>query len=172
MLSILDDEQCRTLLNTYWKQSLTGLALMTKEGRFVAVNPAFCQMTQFTSYELQNKKFPEITDPSDVVACQAMLKELFHQEIESFDMTKGYLTKTKECIPVLLRVTSLLTNEKFIFFVVQAAGVEKRKEQSVVPPKVRSNILNILKDNWMLIVAIGGAGLAVLDRVLNHFWKD
>lgn len=167
---MLDDDACRELLQLLWRQSITGLALVSENGAFVRANPAFCRMLEYTEAELRTKTFQEITDPADLVADTEMAKLVAEGQYESYDITKGYITKTKKHQPVLLRVTSLRMNGKFIFFVGEAAPLDKPVECAPPPEgmeaRVKRNLfLKFIKDYWAQILFAIGVCAAIAERV-------
>ncbi len=167
----LDSEQCNALYHILWKQSITGLALVAEDGRFLSVNPTFCRMLEYTESELRNKKFQDITDPDDLEADVEMARLVAAGEYETYDMTKAYYTKTKKHQPVLLRVTGMRMNGKFIFFVGEVAPLDRPQERAIgaVTTAAKRNIfIKTVKDYWVQIVFGAGLIASVLERVIDY----
>lgn len=169
-MNLNDPEQCPILLEILWNRSITGLAIVAEDGRFLRANPAFCRLTEYTEYELRQKRFQDITDPSDVEADVEMAKMVANGEPEGYDMTKSYITKSRDFLPILLRVTGLRMNGKFTYFIKEIAPLERRNSSPPIKPRTR-NLLSIIKEYWIQITA----GFAVIgtfiDRLLNYYLK-
>lgn len=168
-----DDLECQTLLDILWSRSITGLAIVNREGRFIRVNQAFCMLTEYTEWELQHRKFQEITDPADIEADWETAKRVANGEMEGYDMTKAYITKTKKYLPVLLRVTAMKINGEFIYFVAEVAPLDKSQSALPLNPQLKKRVwfAQLIRDYWVQILAFGGVSLAVLDKVLTHLFK-
>lgn len=168
-----DDLKCQTLLDILWSRSITGLAILNQDGKFVRVNQAFCTLTEYTEWELQHHRFQDITDPADIEADWETAKRVASGEMEGYDMTKAYITKTKKYLPVLLRVTAMRINGEFIYFVAEVAPLDKGQSALPLNPqlKKRAWFAQSIRDYWVQILAVGGVFLAVLDKILNHLLR-
>lgn len=168
-----DDEKCHIFLEILWSRSITGLAILSQEGKFIKANHAFCTLTEYTEWELQHRKFQDITDPADIEADWETAKKVASGEIEGYDMTKAYITKTKKYLPVLLRVTAMKINGEFIYFVAEVAPLDKSPSVLPLNPQVKKRVWSVqfIKDYWVQILALGGICLAVLDKILTHLMK-
>lgn len=169
-MNLNDPEQCPIVLDILWNRSMTGFALVGEDGRFLRANPAFCRLTEYTEWELQHKKIQDITDPSDVEADVKMAKLVSSGELEGYDMHKSYITKSKDFLPILLRVTGLRMNDKFIYFVAEIAPLERRESPTTTKLRTR-NSLSLIKEYWIQITALFAVIGAFLDKLLGHYWK-
>ncbi|GGK10738.1 bifunctional diguanylate cyclase/phosphodiesterase [Pseudomonas matsuisoli] len=88
----------------------TGKVIVGLEGRFIEVNPKFCEITGFTADELKTKTFREITHPDDLHDDLVLMAELQSGVRRSFSMEKRYIRKSGESIWVQISV-SLLHDE-------------------------------------------------------------
>jgi PAS domain S-box-containing protein len=62
--------------STLWDHSITGLALVAKDGTFLRANPAFGRIVEYTESELRSRSFQAITHPDDVRADQEMARDV------------------------------------------------------------------------------------------------
>lgn len=89
-----------------------------------------------------------------------------------YQMTKSYITKTKKVQPVLLRVTALLVNGQFIYFVAEIAPIEPGREPETAGIEDHANRRVFFKSiitNWQIIAAIV-AGIAwTIAQVYSYF---
>lgn len=154
--NILSDSQCIKLLEVLWRDSITGLVLVDKRGRFVAANPQFCKMTEYTEVELKSMTFADITDPADIDADSQMAKAVANGEIPGYDMTKRYIIKTRRFLLILLRVSSLQMNGQFIYFVSQALPIDGKMDTSEVDKAISSRwwATDIKAKWWVVALAI------------------
>lgn len=86
-------------------QSPSGLAFGTLSGRFIKVNPAFCSITGYTSDELENLTFQEITHPDDLAIDVAHLNELLSNARTSYQIQKRYIQKNGSPVEIYLWVS-------------------------------------------------------------------
>lgn len=173
-MSIFEDgEKCQAFLEILWSRSITGLAILNQDGKFIRANHAFCTLTEYTEWELQHRRFQDITDPADIEADWETAKKVAAGEIEGYDITKAYITKTKKYVPVLLRVTAMKINGEFIYFVAEVAPLDKSPSALPLNPRVKKTVWSVqfIKDYWVQILALGGVALAVLDKILTHLLK-
>lgn len=158
----LDAEQCKNLLDTLWMRSLTGYALVSKEGKFKHANPTFCKLTEYTEAELKEKTFMDITMPSDLHADLTEAKMVELGKSPGYDMTKTYITKRNRFLKILLRVTGITMNGRFIHFVAEitpldAIAPDKEMLLEMQSTKSRNIFLYYVKEYWVQILF--GAGM-------------
>jgi PAS domain S-box-containing protein len=70
-----------------------GVAIIGKDGHFVRVNSALCQMVGYTEAELKEMSFVSITHAEDVALNVELVGRLFRQEIPRFGAQKRCLKK-------------------------------------------------------------------------------
>lgn len=71
-----------------------GLTQVDTEGRFLVVNPRFCEMLGYSAEELIGKRFIDITHPEDQPADEAMLHAIVSQGLPSpVNREKRYIRK-------------------------------------------------------------------------------
>ncbi len=83
------EERYRSIYN----QAAVGLANGTLDGKFIDVNPRFCEMLGYSREELLAKSFIEITHPDDRLQSKAVAHSLFANETPYFFHEKRYLCK-------------------------------------------------------------------------------
>ncbi len=93
--------------------SSIGMALFSREGRFLQVNPALCRMIGYTAEELLARTFQDITHPDDVDIDRDLVRQLLANEINTYQIEKDYIGKRG------IRITGRLTVS-----VVRDAGAE------------------------------------------------
>ena len=162
----LGDEECRAILSVLWERSITGLALVAEDGTFLRANPSYCRLVEYSEPELRRRKFQDITDPEDVQADVAMAAAVRSGSQTGYEMVKTYFTKTKRPQPVLLRVTGLWMNSRFIYFVAEVAGLD-RPPAAEAPRRTPPRFLPFVKDYWAQIVAALTVLGALAERLIS-----
>lgn len=75
-------------------QSPLGIAILdSTSGRFLTVNPRYCEITGYSEGEMLARAFQDITHPDDVLKDVQGLRAMLRGEIRSFRMEKRYLRK-------------------------------------------------------------------------------
>jgi diguanylate cyclase (GGDEF)-like protein/PAS domain S-box-containing protein len=79
-----------------------GKVIVGKDGEFLKVNRAYCQITGYSQDELLALDFQTITHPDDLNADLALVDQLARGEIESYQLEKRYIHKQGHVVWVLL----------------------------------------------------------------------
>lgn len=69
------------------------MGLVDRKGRFLRVNPAFCQLTGYSESELLGRTIREITHPHDRELDRQNMNQLLRGEISSYQREKRYIHK-------------------------------------------------------------------------------
>lgn len=171
-LSSLPAEERRQILDGLWQHGLFGMALVREDHTFIRANPAFCAIVEYSEAELQKMTFGDITVGADQAADAAMAARVATGEIDSYDMTKTYFTKTRRAVQVILRVVPVRIGDEFQYFVSQIAPSQTAAPVvGPAPPEVkRLKAWEQAKANWPTItsmLAALGAGIAAFYSVLT-----
>lgn len=164
------DEQCRLLLEKLWNHCLIGLAIVDRDGSFVKVNPTFCRFLGYSEAELVTKSFRDVTLPEDVEWDLAMAQKVLAGEINGYDMPKRYLTKFHNVIKALLRVTGVMKNNQFIFFISQATLIENTVTETEAPHK--PTLWHKIRANWAVITVVAAGFAAFAAKVIEVWIKN
>ncbi|SFQ17046.1 PAS domain S-box-containing protein [Pseudarcicella hirudinis] len=106
-----------------------GKALVSKDGKFMMVNPALCQFLGYTEAELLNITFQEITHPDDLEKDWDLVLQVLNGEINSYQLEKRYFTKNKKVIWSLLNVSKAVdAHGNFLHFISQIQDITRQKE--------------------------------------------
>ena len=156
-----------TIIRTFWKASVIGLAEVNKDGKFIRANPAFCNLLGYSEAELQEKTWREITHPEDMDGGQPMFEKSIAGIINSYTMEKRYITKRGNIIWVSLfacAITDEAGQFKLLLKQVVSAPIviETNKEPEAVPKA-------LLKDNGKLVATAAiGAAMTIVGAILGH----
>ena len=88
-------------------QAAVGMAIAALSGRFEQVNKRFTQILGYSSEELYECTFREITHPDDMPATEALMARLMAGEISEFIFEKRYQRKDGNLVWSLTTVTIL-----------------------------------------------------------------
>jgi len=72
--------------------SPVGMSLVSLDGTFINVNPAFASMLGRSEREFDELRFDDITHPDDVAVCRQLLQECLSGRREDYRIEKRYLT--------------------------------------------------------------------------------
>lgn len=162
------------LWDILWENAIGGLAIISEDGTFERVNPAFCRIVEYSEYELQQMKFQDITLPSDVDADVELSSQVKNSQRRSYDMIKSYMTKTRRVVWVHLRVIGYSIEGKFHYFISQVfevpvsivnqMGIDSRSRNSqftqIQPPKKNKFSWKAFRE-WLPIVAMAVGAFVV-----------
>ena len=79
------------LFENAFQHAAIGMALVSLEGGFLKVNPAFCDLIGRPEVEMLATDFQAITHPQDLEADLQLLQRLLAGEIPSYRMDKRYI---------------------------------------------------------------------------------
>lgn len=124
-------------------------------------------MLEYSEGELISLKFQDITDPKDIFNDESEAKRVSDGVIESYEMIKTYISKTKRTVPVLLRVDGVRHTEtnEFLCFVAQckdlreAAAIVDRSDKPSKAELRTYRIISWLNRNtkWLIWIVAGVA---------------
>lgn len=78
---------------TVFRTLTTGLAMVSPEGQWLAVNQALCQMLGYSERDLASQRFQAITHPDDLEADLTLLNQALAGKIHGYQMEKRYLRR-------------------------------------------------------------------------------
>lgn len=99
------DRRLRTAL---WDYSPIPQAIVSTDGKFRDVNPAWTELLGYSRQELLGKHFGDITHPADVDADKAEVRQIIQDDSETgYSMVKRYLSKQGTVVWVELHVIAI-----------------------------------------------------------------
>ncbi|MEM7618554.1 MAG: PAS domain S-box protein [Pseudomonadota bacterium] len=126
-----------------FKNAPIGMAIVDLDGRWLSVNQALCDIVGYTKEEFLSSDFRSITHPDDLDADLALLKQLYKNEIPSYEMEKRYFHKDGSIVWAHLTVGTVRDdNGTPKYYISQILDVSDRKigEQSL---KDQKNLLEL-----------------------------
>ncbi|HEY9803996.1 MAG TPA: PAS domain-containing protein [Leptolyngbyaceae cyanobacterium] len=88
-------------------QAAVGITLVTLDGQFLQVNPALCDITDYSALELSQMNFQDITHPDDLAADWDYAKKVLAREINGYSLEKRYIRKDGTIVWVNLTASAV-----------------------------------------------------------------
>ena len=157
------------------------ISYVEPDGKFRAVNDAWCKLTGYSEVELLGMTFQEITHPQDIEPDSDMVaKMLLDQRRTSYQMVKRYITKQGKTVWIELHVVSVWKDNAFDHFVSWAIPLPNHGAFKVAQIGNEVHVRPMLKlkdfffDNWKILIPMIGATLvflwkfvSIVDRIMQ-----
>lgn len=88
-----------------FEQAAVGIAHVALDGRWLRVNRKLCDIVGYSSDELRERTFQDITHPDDLDVDLAQVRRMLAGEIDTYSMEKRYLRKNGSIVWVELTVS-------------------------------------------------------------------
>lgn len=109
--------------------TMHGMALVSKDGKFLQTNRAFARITGYTEDELVKLDFQTITYPDDLNADLHFVEQVLSRKIETYSMEKRYIRKDSQVIWVLLTVSAMWDQAGNLrYFISEIQDINERKQ--------------------------------------------
>ncbi|WP_068148223.1 GGDEF domain-containing protein [Rhodococcoides corynebacterioides] len=136
-----------------------GNAMLTTDGRWLVTNRALCEITGYTSEELREMTFRDITHPDDLAAGDAALQALLDGAAERIASDKRYIRKDGSVVWVQRDVTLVRDPDHGDVVVAQIQDIsERRSAQEALARQVVTDDLTGSGNRRRLMNELSGRG--------------
>lgn len=87
-----------------FEQAAVGIALVSPEGHWLRVNHKLCEMLGYSSHELLQTTFQEITHADDLYTDLTFVQRMLAKELDTYSMEKRYIRKDGTLVWINLTV--------------------------------------------------------------------
>jgi PAS domain S-box-containing protein len=151
-----------------------GMAIVSPEGKWLRVNRSLSAITGYTSKELLERTFQDITHPDDLDLDLANAEKMLAGTINTYQMEKRYFHKKGDIVWVLLSV-SLVRNKSGepLFFISQIQDISRQKKSEHQLAKAVADIKR-LQDGllkvctWTKRIQVDGTWIPI-DEFLSQY---
>jgi PAS domain S-box-containing protein len=157
-------------LSTIFGLSAVGISIIDPSGRFIKVNPKYCDLLGYAKAELLTMKFMDVTHPEDVKKDSDLAARLFESEIDTFNIEKRYIRKDGSLLWVHLSC-SCLRNENGE--AIHGLGIT----QDITTRKQAEAALRESEERFRMFADQSPVSIAMADKdtdliYLNKTWLD
>lgn len=117
-----------------FEHAALGIAHVAPDGRFLRVNDKLCAIVGYTSEELINATFQDITHPDDLGADLDQVRQVLVGKIKTYSLEKRYLRKDRSIVWVNLSVSLVRADSgspRHFIAIVEDITERKRTEERV-----------------------------------------
>lgn len=126
------DEQRRAEAEHFrsvFERANVGIAMVAPDGGWLRINSALSDIIGYTQEELLGLTFQDITHPDDLGSDLALLDQLVHGEISSYELEKRYIHKNGQHVWISLNVSTKVNAAKELeYFVAIIKNVQAQKQ--------------------------------------------
>lgn len=109
-----------------------GMALVARDGRFLAVNRSFCELTRYSEAELLARDFQSMTHPDDLADDLELLRQLLRGDRRSYQLQKRYICADARTVWVTLTVSLVRdATGRPTYFISQVEDITARRQAEV-----------------------------------------
>jgi PAS domain S-box-containing protein len=166
-----------------WNVAPIGMCRVGRDGRFIAVNPEFCEMVGYAETELLARTFQQITHPEDATPDSIEASNLAgNSGTQGYQMVKRYISKDGRIVWGNLHVHAIRNSDggfvEFFSFVVELSPVRVSsdgKTNEGNPKNISgATLIDYVRTNPKEAALIIGAIAAITkgaDSILDFFRK-
>ncbi|MEH6793195.1 MAG: diguanylate cyclase [Rhodococcus sp. (in: high G+C Gram-positive bacteria)] len=150
-----------------------GKAVLTVDGRWLQVNKALCELLGYTSEELQQKTFRDLTHPDDIPLADEHLRGLADGTLTNVASEKRYLRKDGATIWVQRNATLVRDAEAGDVVIAQIQDITARKDaEMTLERQALIDDLTLLGNRRRLMAELNSLKEKSSDRPVGMLFVD
>ncbi|MEK8073552.1 PAS domain S-box protein [Rhodococcoides navarretei] len=150
-----------------------GKAVLTVDGRWLQVNKALCELLGYTSEELQQKTFRDLTHPDDIPLADEHLRALADGTLTNIASEKRYLRKDGATIWVQRNATLVRDAEAGDVVIAQIQDITARKDaEMTLERQALIDDLTLLGNRRRLMAELNSLKEKSSDRPVGMLFVD
>jgi PAS domain S-box-containing protein len=133
-------------------------AIVSKEGKWLAVNNSLCNLVGFTETELLLKTFQDITHPADVDIARDMSNKIINGYIQQYSMKKRYIGKWSTIVYVTIHVQGVYDEKgdfSHFYSIVSPRDIDEKSDVIVTGeaalPKT-NKVKELIFTEWRILI--------------------
>jgi PAS domain S-box-containing protein len=138
-----------------FEQAAVGIAHIGLGGAWLRVNQRLCDIVGYTSEELLQKTFQDITHPDDLDSDLSYVRQVVTGEIQTYSMEKRYIRKDRSLVWINLTVSPVRDDSgalKYFVSVVEDISARKRAQEALDVSQQRlSSMINAITESAFLM---------------------
>ena len=173
-------KRSESLFRNYFEHGQMGMAITSFDQKWLGVNNRLCEMLGYTSEELYQMTWTELTHPDDLAVDLAQFKKLLSGELESYILDKRFIHKSGQLVYTCLAVSiERNTDGSTEYIIASLMDITERKELedqvrqlAFYDPLTKLSNRRLLNDRLDLVMSSSkrsGCYLAVLFLDLDNF---
>lgn len=117
------------LFRNAFEHAPIGMAIVGRDGTWLDVNNALCDLTGYEKAELLATNFQELTHPEDLESDLALVQQMLDGEIATYHLEKRYIHKLGYVVWALLSVSPVRKEDGDVrYFISQIKDITARKQ--------------------------------------------
>lgn len=136
--------ESETRFRTLADQAAVGIGLINMEGKFLWVNPYFCELTGYSIEDFKQVTYRDITHPDDLGLDDKLFNEMVAGLRKEFLLEKRYIHKNGEIVWVNISVSLVRNNSgkpEYTIGVTQDITSQKLAEENLIESEARFRTL-------------------------------
>ncbi len=134
-----------------------GMCLTARDGRFLLVNAALCQLLGYSERELLDGAWQNLTYPEDIQSCKEALRGFLEGNLTSAEFEKRYVHKSGELIWVRIKISAVGDGRgRPSHFITHVEDIRQRR--------AAEEMLRASEARFRTLVENGLDGVFLLDR--------
>lgn len=154
-----------------FEQAAVGIAHVAPDGKWLRVNQKLCEIVGYTSEELRQKTFQDITYPEDLQSDLDSVRQILAGEIPTYSMEKRYIRRDGSLVWIKLTVSLVRSDGKPKYFISVVEDIDQRKHLETSLERSLQRLRQLHQIDQAILAAkdpeaIAATAMAYLQQIL------